>query len=149
MTVRFVKLRDNAILPFRGSEKSIGYDLSFAPEDGQSVRFYPGNQFGARTGLAVGFPEGYWGQIVARSGLAFRHGVTVLCGIIDPDYTGELSVVLQNTGKEPILVEPGDRVGQLILHRIAPPFEPVWVDSLEATQRGSNGFGSTGVATKG
>jgi dUTP pyrophosphatase len=99
------------------------------------------------TGIAMALPRGHEGQIRPRSGLAARHGVTVLNtpGTIDADYRGELQVILINHGAEPFIVERGMRIAQLVIARVERA-ALIEVDRLEATARASGGIGSTGVS---
>lgn len=105
----------------------------------------PGARVCVPTGWALAIPSGYEGQVRPRSGLAFRHGVTVLNapGTIDSDYRGELQVLLVNLGAETFEITPGLRIAQLI---IAPVCEVTWklAPRLQVTERGTGGFGSTG-----
>lgn len=98
------------------------------------------------TGLCFAIPEGYEIQVRPRSGLAAKNGVTVLNtpGTIDSDYRGELKVILVNLGKEPFIVNNGDRIAQIVAAPVTQALFKV-VDSLDETERGSGGFGSTGV----
>lgn len=93
--------------------------------------------------MAVSIPQGFYGRVAPRSGLAVRHGLDVLAGVIDSDYRGEIICALINHGDEPIEVEAGMRVAQLIIESIATP-EAVWSEDLSETERGQGGFGSTG-----
>mgnify|MGYP001009684816 FL=1 len=97
------------------------------------------------TGLRIALPEGYEAQVRPRSGLALRHGVTLpnSPGTIDADYRGEIGVILMNLGQEPFIVEPGDRIAQMV---VAPVARVAWseAEALDATERGEGGFGSTG-----
>jgi dUTP pyrophosphatase len=98
------------------------------------------------TGLALAIPEGFEAQVRPRSGLAAKHGVTVLNspGTIDSDYRGEIEIILINHGKEPFTVKPGDRIAQLVFAPVqAAVFEET--ASLSRSERGTGGFGSTGV----
>ena len=97
------------------------------------------------TGWAMAIPEGFEGQVRPRSGLAWRHGITVLNspGTIDSDYRGEVQVVLVNLGDEPFTVRPGDRIAQLVIAPVARATLDV-VTELDATERGAGGYGSTG-----
>jgi len=139
-----VKRLDPALdLPRQQHADDAGYDL-YARE---SVALAPG---GGRaivaTGLAVAIPSGYAGFVLPRSGLALRHGITCLNtpGLIDPLYRGELKVLLVNTDPaEPFTVERGDRVAQLVVQKVE-LVEWVEVDELDATERDTYGFGSTG-----
>ena len=97
------------------------------------------------TGIAVHLPKGYVGYITPRSGLAASYGITVLNspGTIDAGYTGELKVILVNHGQAPYLIQPGERIAQLTIHKIELPWVQE-VNELPTSERGTNGFGSTG-----
>jgi dUTP pyrophosphatase len=98
------------------------------------------------TGLEMELPEGMECQVRPRSGLALRHGITLpnSPGTIDPDYRGELRIILQNTGSEPVSFVRGDRIAQLVFHHFSAP-EVIEVTELGVTSRGVDGFGSTGI----
>ena len=110
------------------------------------VELKPGAKAMIGTGLCFAIPEGYEIQVRPRSGLAAKNGVTVLNtpGTIDSDYRGELKVILINLGKEPFIVNNGDRIAQIVAAPVTQALFKV-VDSLDETERGSGGFGSTGV----
>ena len=134
-------------LPTYATEKSAGMDLSAALEE--AIELDAGERALVPTGLAIALPDGFEAQIRPRSGLALKHGVTVLNspGTIDADYRGEIKVILINHGKEPFVIERGMRIAQMVIER----YETVsWdvVDSLEESERGEGGFGSTGTDTK-
>ena len=97
----------------------------------------------ARTGLAVAIPEGHYGRIAPRSGLALRIGLDVLSGVIDADYRGEIGCLLYNTGDETINLPRQSKICQLIIEKIITP-EAVWCEDINETDRGGGGFGSTG-----
>ncbi|MCY3703251.1 MAG: dUTP diphosphatase [Rhodospirillales bacterium] len=131
-------------LPARMTEGSSGFDLPAAIPEAMTLA--PGATIVVPTGLTLEIPEGYEGQVRPRSGLALRHGITVLNGpgTIDADYRGEVAVILVNHGHEPHVIERGARVAQLVIQRLtAIRFEEV--QQLSATHRGSGGFGSTGT----
>ncbi|GAA5934272.1 hypothetical protein JCM10213_003748 [Rhodosporidiobolus nylandii] len=133
------RLSEAAKLPVRGSALAAGYDLSSAeaktvPAQGKAL---------ISTGLAIAVPEGTYGRIAPRSGLASKHMIDTGAGVIDADYRGEVKVLLFNHAKEDFQVNAGDRIAQLILERIVTP-EPQEVASLGDTVRGAGGFGSTG-----
>ena len=111
----------------------------------------PGQRQLVPCGLALAIPRGWEGQVRPRSGLAIRHGVTVLNapGTIDSDYRGEIKVILVNLGQEPFTIRRGDRVAQLVLSEVAHGIAVEAVDELPTTARGSGGFGSTGTASPG
>lgn len=142
MKIRFTRNPSASKDPFaRANPADAGADLA-AAED-RSIA--PLSRATIRTGLAVEIPEGYYGRIAPRSGLAHNHGIDVLAGVVDSCYRGEIRVVLYNTDKEePFQVRSGDRIAQLIVEKHY-NFEFVEVDDLSATERGEGGFGSTGV----
>lgn len=131
-------------LPSYATEHSAGVDLPAAVDD--PLVLEPGDWAAVPTGLSIALPAGMEAQVRPRSGLAFRHAVTVLNspGTIDADYRGEIKVLLINLGKESFSVTRGLRVAQMVIARHC---QAEWVesDSLETTSRGSGGFGSTGL----
>ena len=141
--LRFRKLRPAAQAPRYMSEGAAGMDLASAADG--PVRLEPGARAGVPTGLGVEIPSGFEGQVRPRSGLALRFGVTILNapGTIDCDYRGELTVLLVNLGNEAQVINPGDRIAQLV---IAPVTRVALAetDELTDTARGSGGFGHTG-----
>ena len=130
-------------LPAYATAGSAGCDLRSAVAE--SLTILPGGRSLVPTGIALAIPEGYEGQIRMRSGLAIRHGLTLLNGpgTIDSDYRGEIQVILGNLGSEPVTITRGERIAQLV---IAPVARARWepVDELPATPRDAGGFGSTG-----
>jgi dUTP pyrophosphatase len=139
-TLQVKKLSDSAILPVRGSEWAAGYDLSAS----QATTIPAGGRGIVATDLSIACPAGTYGRIAPRSGLTVKKGIHVGAGVVDADYRGPVGVVLFNLGTEDLEVKPGDRIAQLILESIVmAPVEEV--DELDATVRGSGGFGSTGV----
>ncbi len=134
------KLCDSATLPRRGSAEAAGYDLASA----EDATIYPGKRHAVDTGLAIQVPAGTYGRVAPRSGLAVHHGIDVLAGVVDRDYTGPVKVVLQNHGDVPFVVRPSVRIAQLVLERIETP-DVLQVSDLGPTTRGEGGFGSTGV----
>ncbi|HBB86072.1 MAG TPA: dUTP diphosphatase [Blastocatellia bacterium] len=138
-TLSFKKLDERALLPSRGSALAAGLDLCSI----EDLAIEPKQRQLARTGLAVAIPEGYYGRIAPRSGLALRTGLDVLSGVIDADYRGEIGCLLYNTGDETITLPAQSKICQLIIEKIITP-EAVWADEIDETDRGSGGFGSTG-----
>jgi dUTP pyrophosphatase len=135
------RLRDDAIVPERAYSGDAGLDLSAC----ERVELAPGERALVGTGLAVAIPEGHAGFVQPRSGLAARHGLTVVNspGLVDSGYRGELRVVLLNTdATEAFLVEPGMRIAQLVVLPI-PELELVEVEELPSSERGVRGFGSS------
>lgn len=131
-------------LPTYATDKSAGMDLSAALEE--ALELGPGDRALVPTGLSIALPEGYEAQIRPRSGLAIKHGITVLNtpGTIDADYRGEISVILINHGKHAFTIERGMRIAQMVVEK----YETVnWdvVKELDETDRGEGGFGSTGT----
>lgn len=131
-------------LPTYATEQSAGMDLTAAIEE--AVEIGSGERMLIPTGLAIALPEGYEAQVRPRSGLALKHGITVLNspGTIDADYRGEIGVILANMGKQDFTVERGMRIAQMVIAK----HETVqWevVEDLDETSRGAGGFGSTGT----
>ena len=144
--VRFKRLPSNPDLPLpgRATEHAAGYDLRCAEE---SVTLAPGEIRLVGTGLVMELPEGIECQVRPRSGLALEHGVTLpnSPGTIDPDYRGELRVIMQNLGPKSFTLGRGERIAQLVFARFETPVV-VETDEMSTTTRGSGGFGSTGTA---
>lgn len=138
-TVRVKKLRESARLPQRATADAAGADLFCA----EGCRLEPAERRLVPTGLALEIPAGFYGRVAPRSGLAVRHGIDVMAGVIDADYRGELQVLLVNLGDATVSVQPGDRIAQLIIERTMPA-QYSWADVLQDTDRASGGFGSTG-----
>jgi dUTP pyrophosphatase len=132
-------------LPAYETAQAAGMDLRAAVPEDEPLVLRPGDRHSVPTGLAFALPPGFEGQVRPRSGLAAKAGVTCLNtpGTIDADYRGEVKVILINHGPEDFVIRRGDRIAQLV---IAPVVQARWseVDSLDATARGSGGFGSTG-----
>ena len=142
--VRRVGATDDLPLPAYATERSAGMDLAAAVD--RSIELAPGARAQVPTGIAVALPVGYEAQVRPRSGLAARHGVTVLNspGTIDADYRGEIAVILVNLGDIPFRVDRGMRIAQMV---VAPVTTVTWraVDALDPSPRGDGGFGSTGL----
>ena len=134
------KLRNNAAVPKRGSEEAAGYDIASAEDTVVPAK----GKAGIKTGISIAVPEGCYGRIAPRSGLTVKKFIDVGAGVIDADYQGEVGVVLFNHSEEDFEVKPGDRIAQLILEKIATPQVKETTD-LSCTERGSDGFGSTGI----
>jgi dUTP pyrophosphatase len=135
------RLREDATLPQRAYSGDAGLDLASC----ELVELGPGERAIVGTGLAVAIPEGYAGFVQPRSGLAAKHGISVVNspGLVDSGYRGELRVVLLNTDREtPFVVEPGMRIAQLVVLPV-PELELVELDELPESERGVRGFGSS------
>ena len=128
-------------LPAYATPASAGVDLRAV----EKRVLLPGERALVPTGISIALPVGWEAQVRPRSGLALKHGITLpnSPGTIDADYRGEIQVIMMNLGDEPFVIEPGDRIAQMV---IAPVSQVSWIesDSLEKTERGSGGFGSTG-----
>jgi len=139
----FTKLSDKATLPTRAHDDDAGLDLYAAEE----ARIAPGGRDSVGTGLAMAIPDGLAGLVLPRSGLALKHGVTLVNspGLIDAGYRGEVRVLLLNTDQTiDFRCKPGDRIAQLLLVPIATA-SPMQADALGDTLRGASGFGSSGA----
>ena len=143
--VQIKKLRADAFIPTRGSEFAAGYDLRACLDGDETVIIPPRHTVMLHTGLSVALPEGTFGAVFARSGLAAKQGLRPAncVGVIDSDYRGECMVALHNDSGEERTVRHGDRVAQLILLPFL-PMEFEETDTLPDTARGAGGFGSTG-----
>jgi len=142
--VRFRRLPSNPDLPLpeRATLQAAGYDVRCAEE----AALAPGEIRLVATGLVMELPEGFECQVRPRSGLALKHGITLpnSPGTIDPDYRGELRVIMQNLGPEVVVLARGERIAQLVFARFEVP-DVTEAELLSETERGSGGFGSTGV----
>jgi len=147
LTVRVLRLPHGEGLPLPSyqSKHAAGLDLVAAVPREQPVKLLAGARALVPTGFVLELPPGYEGQVRPRSGLAFKHGLTVLNspGTIDADYRGEIMVLLVNLGSETFRVQRGDRIAQLVIAPVA-SVEVVAVEALAETERGRGGFGSTG-----
>jgi dUTP pyrophosphatase len=140
------RLRDDAILPTQAYEGDAGLDLAACDR----LELDPGERGVVGTGLAVAIPDGYAGLVVPRSGLAAKHGITIVNapGLIDSGYRGEVMVILLNTdAREPFTVEPGMRIAQLVLVETV-AVSLVEAEELSESERGTRGHGSSGLAAK-
>ena len=146
MNVKIVNKSNNE-LPDYETINSAGVDLRAELGDRKTQILYPGEWALIHTGLYISLPEGYEAQIRPRSGLALKHGVTVLNtpGTIDADYRGEICVILINhASKDEFVIHNGDRIAQMVFAKCEHAYFEV-VDSLDETERGEMGFGHTGV----
>lgn len=146
--VQLRRLRPDAKLPCYMSAAAAGGDLSAAIDEVMVLA--PGQRAAVGTGLAMAIALGFEGQVRPRSGAAIKKGLTVVNapGTIDSDYRGEVKVLLVNLGREPVTIEPGQRIAQLVIAPVVQA-EFVEVDDLSNTERGSGGFGSTGSNSQG
>ncbi|MBQ3210377.1 MAG: dUTP diphosphatase [Oscillospiraceae bacterium] len=143
MQIKIKKLRENATIPTRGSASAAGYDLYACLDAPVTVAPHATAMIG--TGLSLAVPEGYFGAVFARSGLASKKGLRPAncVGVCDSDYRGEYIVALHNDGETERVIESGERIAQLVvIPYLAVEFD--LVDELDETERGAGGFGSTG-----
>lgn len=142
MTLRFKKVHPDAVLPSYAHPSDAGMDVRSV----EDLVLAPGKRALVHTGLAMLLPPLYEAQVRPRSGLALKHGVTVLNtpGTIDSGYRGEVCVILVNLGEEDFRVCKGDKIAQIVIAPVTQP-EIVETDVLDETDRGAGGFGSTGV----
>lgn len=133
-------------LPAYETASAAGMDLRAAIEGDEAQVIAPGDILIVPTGIALGIPEGFEAQVRPRSGLAAKHGVTVLNspGTIDADYRGEIKVILINHGRKPYEIRRGDRIAQMVFASVVRA-DLVVVDQLTSSERGDGGFGSTGI----
>ena len=144
MILKIKKINSNAIIPQFMTKHSAGMDIYTCIE--HTVTIKPMERVLIPTGIAVSIPKGYELQIRPRSGLAIKYGITLLNtpGTIDSDYRGEIKIILINLSNENFIVNHGDRIAQMVLNKVEKiNFE--LVDNLDETDRGTGGFGSTGV----
>jgi len=152
------RLNDKAFIPTQTHSGDAGFDL-YASE---RAVIKPFERRIVKTGISISMPRGYYGRVAPRSGLAIKNGIDVLAGVIDWSYSGEIGVVLINLailgselnpglesamfgGKNDFVIQPGDRIAQIIFTKIADEVQFEEVNSLGSTTRGSGGYGSTGV----
>ena len=150
LTLTVERLRPNAQLPLYATDGAAGLDLACAFEDAQPRTLLPGEIAKVPTGLRIALPPGHEGQVRPRSGLAAKHGVTVLNapGTIDEDYRGELMVLLVHHGREPLVLTDGMRIAQLVVAPVARVQVVLGEVGAHETSRGEAGFGSTGTASR-
>ena len=146
MKVEITHIRgsEDMSLPKYMTEHASGMDLSAAVKEDTVLK--PGEIKLVPTGIQIGIPPGYEGQVRPRSGLALKHGISIVNspGTIDADYRGEVGVILVNLGKKDFLIRRGDRIAQLVINKVARA-DLVYVDKLTKTSRNEGGFGHTGL----
>jgi dUTP pyrophosphatase len=141
---KMVNVNFNGPQPVKGSDLASGFDLKAT----DNTRIYPGETKLVHTDLKIAVPKGYEAQVRSRSGLAFKNSIFVLNapGTIDADYRGEVGVIIHNAGKDSFRIKPGDRIAQLVICPVCHDVEWSEVENLDDTDRGEDGFGSTGVS---
>jgi len=157
MEIKIKRLRDSAIIPTQKYSGDAGFDLYST----ERIVIKPFERKIVPTGIAIQVPSGYYARIAPRSGLAVKNGIQVMAGVIDKSYTGEIGVVLLNCsilgseinprietvllgGVNDFVINPGDRIAQIIFEKIADDVSFTEVNDLDKTDRGSGGYGSTG-----
>lgn len=143
--LKLLKGRDRTLpLPSRQTEQSVGFDL-FASNE-KPITLKPGKRTIVPTGIAIELPSGFEAQIRPRSGLAYKYGLTILNspGTIDPDYRGEIKVIVANFGEKKFVIKKGDRIAQMVFSKVVIP-KLKEVEELKATKRNRGGFGHTGL----
>lgn len=143
--IKYIKTREDAIEPTRGSAAAAGYDM-YVPSSEAEIAIPAHTTMKIDTGIAVALPDGTFGAIFARSGLATKQGLRPAncVGVVDSDYRGTIGIALHNDTDEDRIVKGGDRIAQLVVI----PYLPITLvesDFLDITERGEGGFGSTGV----
>lgn len=139
IAVPITRLNEAATIPMQGNRSDAGYDLSAA----EAGYIRAGQRRLIGTGISVAIPEGYVGYIKPRSGLAFRHGLDIMAGVIDSGFRGEIKVLLLNAGDMEFRWNIGDRIAQLVIQPVA---SVAFIEAeLASSERGTGGFGSTGV----
>lgn len=143
MEIKIKKIKPDAVIPTRGSSSAAGYDLYACIENDIVIK--PNENVKIGTGLAIAVPDGYFGAIFARSGLAAKQNLRPAncVGVADSDYRGEYIVALHNDSNESRIIKRGERIAQLVVMPFL-PVEFLEVDELDETARGEGGFGSTG-----
>lgn len=143
--MKIMKIYDDAILPTRGSAEAAGYDLYARLKEHETLQILPHETTKIGTGIAIECPKGYFAGIFARSGLATKQGLRPAncVGVVDSDYRGEIIVAIHNDSDEIRYIENGDRIAQMILIPYI-PMTFVETDELSESERGQDGFGSTG-----
>lgn len=146
MKVSVKKLHEDAQIPHFGSQFAAGADLYAYLDGDEHLAIPPHGTLKIGTGIAVAVPNGYWGGIYARSGLATKQGLRPAnaVGVVDPDYRGEIIVAIHNDSNVPKIVHHGDRIAQLVITPV-PTVTYEVSDELDSTERGNGGFGHTGV----
>ena len=139
-SVKVKKLEEDAVIPKKNNSTDAGYDIHAA----ENKRIYNNTRELIKTNISMAIPNGYVGLIWPRSGLAVKQGVDILAGVIDSGYRGEICVVLQNHGSKSVDVRKGDRIAQLLIQKVE-NFTLLESNSLDDSDRGASGFGSSGA----
>lgn len=149
MIIEFTTLHENVTLPKRANPSDAGLDIHFSPKDGSIVRVFPGQSVVLETGLKFGVPHGYMLEVKNRSSVASKRSLLVGACVIDSGYNGEVKINLHNVGEEPQVLNPGDKIAQLVMvpvvhFRVAKTEDVLYDEPITISDRGDGGFGSTG-----
>lgn len=149
MIIEYTTLHDNVTLPNRANPSDAGLDIHFSPKESKSVRVFPGQSIVLETGLKFGVPHGYMLEVKNRSSVASKRSLLVGACVIDSGYNGEVKINLHNVGEEAQLLNPGDKIAQLVMvpvihFRVAKTGDVLYNDPITISDRGEGGFGSTG-----
>jgi len=150
MIIEFTTLHDNVTLPKRANPSDAGLDIHYSPsEDGKVVRVLPGQSVVLETGLKFRVPHGYMLEVKNRSSVASKRSLLVGACVIDSGYNGEVKINLHNVGEEPQVLNPGDKIAQLVMvpvvhFRASHSGDSLYDDPITISARGAGGFGSTG-----
>ena len=137
--IKVKQLNITATVPTRTYATDAGLDLSSS----EDAIMHPGERKLIGTGIAISIPDGYVAYVKPRSGLAVKHGIDVMAGVIDSSYRGEVKALLVNLSQEPFYIGEGDRIAQLVIHKVE-VWHPLVVNKLDDAERGDKGFGSSG-----
>ena len=149
MIIEFTTLHDNVTLPKRANPSDAGLDIHYSPKEDSVVRVFPGQSVVLETGLKFGVPHGYMLEVKNRSSVASKRSLLVGACVIDSGYNGEVKINLHNVGEEPQVLNPGDKIAQLVMvpvvhFRVAKTDDVLYDDPITISDRGTGGFGSTG-----
>jgi dUTP pyrophosphatase len=149
MIIEYTTLHDNVTLPKRANPSDAGLDIHFSPKDGGLVRVFPGQSVVLETGLKFGVPHGYMLEVKNRSSVASKRSLLVGACVIDSGYNGEVKINLHNVGEEPQVLNPGDKIAQLVMlpvvhFRVSETDDVLYDTPITISDRGDGGFGSTG-----
>ena len=137
--IQVILLSSTAAAPTTGTKHSAGIDLACDT----AFTLQPNERRLIGTGIAIAIPDGMWGEIKPRSGLATKYGIDIMAGVVDSDYRGEIKVLMINQGNRPLHCKVGDRIAQMVIQRHE-SVKIMAVNELDSTGRGGDGFGSTG-----
>ncbi|MFH1682767.1 MAG: dUTP diphosphatase [Candidatus Woesearchaeota archaeon] len=140
MTIKIKKLNEDAIIPRYANPGDAGMDFY----SNENVLINPGERKLVSTGISMAIPEGYVGLIWDKSGIASKHGMKTMAGVIDSSYRGEIKILLHNLNIEEYKIEKGNKIAQMLIQPVEQK-EIIEVDELSETERGAGGFGSTGL----